>query len=104
MATTQLFSCLRQCLTLAFVAGCIGGSPALAISCTVVPVHPPSEAENAFLHSDYDRAATLYQTQLQQSPNDPGLTVGLAQVYLRQQKVKDAEDIVQKPSSNIMNP
>jgi len=30
--------------------------------------------------------------------------VGLAQVYLRQQKVKDAEDIVQKPSSNIMNP
>jgi predicted aspartyl protease len=81
---------------LAFVAGCIEGSPALAVTCTVVPVHPPSEAEDAFLHSDYDRAATLYQTQLQQNPNDPGLVVGLAQVYLRQQKVKDAEDVVQK--------
>ena len=83
---------------------CIGGSSALAVSCKVIAAHVPSPAEDAFLHSDYDRAATLYQTQLQQSPNDPGLTVGLAQVYLRQQKVKDAEDIVQKPSSNIMNP
>jgi predicted aspartyl protease len=58
--------------------------------------HAPSEAENAFLHSDYDRAMTLYQAQLQQRPNDPALTVGLMQVFLKQQKVKEADDVVQK--------
>lgn len=89
-------ACLRLCLTLAFVAGCIGGSAAFAVSCTVVPTHSPSEAERAFLHSDYDRAAALYQSQLQQSPNDPALTASLAQVLLKQQKVKEAEDTVQR--------
>jgi predicted aspartyl protease len=87
---------LRRCLTLAFVTGCIGGSAAFAVSCKVVPAHPPSEAESAFLHSDYDRSAALYQSQLQQSPNDPALTASLAQVLLKQQKVKEAEDTVQK--------
>ena len=42
---------------------------ALAISCKVSEAHDPSEAESAFLHSDYDRAVTLYQAQLQQQSN-----------------------------------
>jgi predicted aspartyl protease len=77
-------------------AACIGGRSALAVSCPVAPPHAPSDADEAFLHSDYDRAATLYQAQLQQKPDDPDLTVRLAQVFLRQQKVKEAEDVVQK--------
>jgi len=75
---------------------CIGGSSALAVSCKVIAAHVPSPAEDAFLHSDYDRAVTLYQEQLQQNPSDPALTASLVQVYLRQQKVKEANDLVQK--------
>jgi predicted aspartyl protease len=77
-------------------AACIGGRSALAVSCPVLAPHAPSDADEAFLHSDYDRAVTLYQAQLQQKPDDPDLTVSLARVFLRQQKVKEAEDVVQK--------
>jgi predicted aspartyl protease/Tfp pilus assembly protein PilF len=96
--TLPLFpSHLRRCLTIALVfAACIGTRQALAVSCAVVAARTPSDADEAFLHSDYDRAATLYQEQLQQKPDDSDLTVRLAQVFLRQQKVKEAEDVVQK--------
>jgi predicted aspartyl protease len=96
LTSLRLSAFLRLCLTLAFVAGCMRSSTAFAVSCAVVPTHPPSEAESAFLHSDYDRAAALYQSQLQQSPNDPPLTASLGQVLLKQQKVKEAKDTVQK--------
>ena len=89
--------CLRRCLTTAFfLATCIGGRSALALSCKVATAYTPSEADQAFLHSEYDRAVTLYQAQLQQKPDDPALTASVAQVFLRQQKVKDADDAVQK--------
>jgi len=92
-----LFSILGRSLTFAvLLTTCFESRSSLAASCTVAPVHTPTEAENAFLHSDYDRAATLFQTQLQQKPNDPALTADLALVYLRQQKVKEADDLVQK--------
>ena len=100
--------CLRRCLTIAFVfAACIGASSARAVTCSIVPAHALSEAENAFLHSDYDRAATFYQTELQQKPNDPALTMSLAQVFLRQQKVKEADETIetalaQNPKSAIL--
>jgi predicted aspartyl protease/Tfp pilus assembly protein PilF len=96
--TLPLFpSFLRRCLTIVFVfAACIGGRSALAVSCPVAQPRIPSDADEAFLHSDYDRAVTLYQAQLLQKPDDPDLTVRLAQVFLRQQKVKEAEDVVQK--------
>jgi tetratricopeptide (TPR) repeat protein/predicted aspartyl protease len=94
---TLLPSCLRRCLAIAFLlAANLGGVTALAVTCNMAAAHAPSEADDAFLHSDYDRAVTLYQQQLQQKPNDPALTVSLAQVFLRQQKVKDADDIVQR--------
>jgi Tetratricopeptide repeat len=54
----------------------------------------PSDAEDAFLHSDYDRAVALYQAQLQQKPNDTTLTVGLVEVLLKQQKVTEADHLV----------
>src|ERR1700733_1119024 len=73
-----------------------GGIPAAAVTCNVIGVHKPSEAEDAFLRSDYDRAVVLYQAQLQQKPNDPALTAGLAEVLLRQQKITEADDLVQK--------
>src|SRR5271163_727775 len=90
-------SCLRLCLTIAFlVMTCLVDHSALAATCPVLAAPTPSEADQAFLHSDYDHAVALYQAQLQQKPNDPALTASLAQVFLKQQKVKDAEDIVQK--------
>jgi predicted aspartyl protease len=67
-----------------------------AASCAVIGAHHPSEAEDAFLHSDYERAATLYQAQLQQKPSDPVLTAGLVEVLLQQQKVTEADALVQK--------
>jgi predicted aspartyl protease len=94
LPTSRLIRCL---LTIAFVfAGCIGDRSALADSCKIIAAYAPSEAEQAFLHSDYDHAVSLYQAQLAQKPGDPALIAGLAQVFLRQQKVKEADEIVQK--------
>jgi tetratricopeptide (TPR) repeat protein/predicted aspartyl protease len=94
---TSFSFCLRRYLTIAFLlAGFIGGDSALAVSCKIAATYEPSEADQAFLHSDYDRAVTLYQARLLQEPGDPALTASLAQVFLRQQKIRDAEDIVQK--------
>src|SRR5277367_5925537 len=87
---TLFSACLRRCMTIAFfVTACTGYRSALAINCKIIAAYTPSEADQAFLHSDYDRAATLYQAQLQQKPNDPELTASLAQVFLRRQKVKE---------------
>lgn len=71
--------CLRRYLTIAFlVAGFIGVHSALAISCKIAAAYEPSEADQAFLHSDYERAITLYQAQLLQKPGDPALTASRA--------------------------
>jgi predicted aspartyl protease len=78
------------------IAVCDGGSLAAAATCNIISAHHPSDAEDAFLHSDYDRAVVLYQAQLQQKPGDTELTAGLAEVLLKQQKVTEAEDLVQK--------
>jgi predicted aspartyl protease len=94
---THISFCLRRCLTIAFLlAVFIGDHSALAISCKIAAAYEPSEADQAFLRSDYDRAVSLYQAQLLQKPGDPALTASLAQVFLRQQKIKEAEDMVQK--------
>jgi predicted aspartyl protease len=89
------------------VAVCGVAIPAAAATCNVLGAHKPSEAEDAFLHSDYDRAASLYQAQLQQKPNDPTLTAGLVEVLLKQQKITEADDIVHKalaqnPQSGVL--
>jgi predicted aspartyl protease/tetratricopeptide (TPR) repeat protein len=98
LVPTLSSSCLRRCLTIAFVfAACVlGDRSALADTCKITAAYTPSEADVAFFHSDYDRAVTLYQAQLAQKPGDPALIASLAQVFLRQQKVKEADDIVQK--------
>ena len=69
---------------------------ALAVECKIAQPHPVSEAEQAYLKGNYDQAETLYQQQLQQNPNDAHLTVGMVQVLLQQQKVKEADEIVHK--------
>lgn len=84
----------RRCLMAALVLTV--GRAALAVTCPVVAPHAPSAADAAFLHSDYDQAVALYQGELQQTPNDAALTASLARTLLRQQKVKEAEDVVQK--------
>ena len=55
-----------------------------------------SPAELAFLHSEFDRAAVLYQEELQQNPNDTVATIGLIHTLLKQQKVKEASELIQK--------
>ncbi len=87
---------------LIMLAVCGRGSMAAAATCNVIIAHQPSEAEEAFLRSDYDRAVDLYQAQLQQKPGDTALTAGLAEVLLKQQKVTEAEDLLQK--ALIQNP
>jgi predicted aspartyl protease len=93
---TLFSSCLRRYLTIAsLLAVCIGSRTAQAVNCTIVP-YTPTEADQAFFHGDYDRAVALYQARLQQKPDDPALTASLTQVFLKQQKVKEAEEIVRK--------
>jgi predicted aspartyl protease len=60
----------------------------------VAKTHEVSDAEQEFLRGHFDRAATLYQAQLQNAPGDPLVTAGLVQVLLRQQKVADADTLV----------
>ena len=97
MSPNLSFSCLRRFLIIAFlIAACIGDHSALAVTCKIASTYTPSEADQAFLHSDYDRAIALYQAQLQQSPDDSALTAGLTQVFLRQQKIREAGDLVRK--------
>jgi predicted aspartyl protease len=60
----------------------------------VAKTHNVSEPEQEFLRSRFDRAAILYQAELQKSPNDPTLVAGFTQVLLRQQKISDADALV----------
>ncbi len=86
---------LRPIRTVALtVIACTTATTALAVTCKVATAATPSEADTAFLHSDYNHAATLYQQELQQKPRDPELTVKLARVFLKQQKISDADALI----------
>ena len=87
---------LRRCLIVAFFVAAVRGASATPVTCPITVAHAPSEADNAFLRGDFDRAATLYRGELEKTPNDAALTSSLTRVLLRQQKVKEAEDVVQK--------
>lgn len=76
------------------LAGC--GVRAYAVQCAVVHSHPPSPAEQAYLKGDFEHAVTLYQEDIQSRPNDSELILGLVHALLKQQKVQDAADVVQK--------
>jgi len=86
-------SSLRHLVAILVLTGC---AFAQSTKCVVVRSHTPSPAEKAFLDGDFDHAADLYHEQLQQNPNDSAATVGLVRVLLKQQKVKEANDLVQK--------
>jgi tetratricopeptide repeat protein len=77
-------SWVGRCFAISILLVVCGSNPAAAETCKVIGPHKPSDAEDAFLHSDYDRAVALYQAQLQQKPNDPTLTAGLVEVFLKQ--------------------
>lgn len=86
---------------------CLGTTTARAFSCPVATAHAPTDAEQAYLRGEFDHAATLYQTQLQQQPAEPHLIAGFSLVLLRQQKIDDAEALVRKalpqnPNSAIL--
>jgi predicted aspartyl protease len=89
----------RYCLGfLVFFAWAVPAS--YGLHCDIVAAHTPSDAESAYLHADYEKAASLYQAQLQQHPNDPEAVVGLVRVLLRQQKVESAVDVAKKGLSS----
>jgi tetratricopeptide (TPR) repeat protein len=84
-----------------------GSLPAFGVACKVAAAHAPSDAESAFLKGDFDQAVTLYQAQLKLKPDDPESIAGLVDALLRQRKVADAADLVQKalasqPKSTIL--
>jgi predicted aspartyl protease len=70
------------------------GQAGAAVNCSVASAHPPSPAQRAFLNADYDKAADLYRAELASQANDPDLTAELVRVLLRQQKAKEAADLV----------
>ncbi|HTF69692.1 MAG TPA: aspartyl protease family protein [Edaphobacter sp.] len=74
---------------------CQSAAPA-SVHCVVAPAVTPTEAQRAFLDSNYEKAATLYQGQLQGRPDDPSLTKEYSLVLLRQQKVHEADILVHK--------
>ncbi len=85
---------LKLCFTSVLGLSC-GGS-VWAVSCPVAAPHAPSDPEQAYLRSEYDRASALYSQALQASPNDPQLTAGLVDVFLKQQRLPEAEELIQK--------
>jgi len=91
------------------IAGLLSySSPAaFAVACKVAAAHAPSEAETAFLKGDFDQAVTLYQAPLKLKPDDSAAIAGLVDALLRQQKVAEAADIVEKalagqPKSTVL--
>ncbi|HTH52871.1 MAG TPA: aspartyl protease family protein [Edaphobacter sp.] len=90
---------LALCLFPAFLGLFFLSTPsgiAQSHTCPVTPAKDQTDAEKAFLKADYETAVKLYQAQLQTKPNDPELTAQLSQVLLRQQKVKEADTLVQE--------
>jgi predicted aspartyl protease len=85
---------LRRLVIALLLITCIGSRSILAANCKVA-TYTPTEADQAFLRGDYDHAVTLYQAQLQQRPNDPDVTVGLIHVLLKQEKIKEADNLIQ---------
>ncbi len=69
----------------------IVGVRAQAIECAAGTSREQTPAESALQKGNTDKAATLYQQDLANKPNDPELTTGLARVLMRQQKYEDAD-------------
>ncbi|WP_162601940.1 retropepsin-like aspartic protease [Occallatibacter savannae] len=69
-------------------------SAASAITCNVVKHGPPSEAQKALLAADFARAESLFRADLQKSPSDPAVVSGLFAALLKENKLKDAADLV----------
>ncbi|MCL2661244.1 MAG: aspartyl protease family protein [Acidobacteriaceae bacterium] len=93
-----MFDLFRNSTCLILVAAaiaCVAVNTAFAETCKIV-IAAPSEADKALLNHNYDKAAELYQAELQQNPNDPELTAKMVRVLLGQQKVNDADALVHK--------
>jgi hypothetical protein len=79
--------------------------PLFAVNnCVIVHHSAPSEADNAYLAGDFNKAEGLYQAALTNNPGDTDLAIGLVHTLLREQKLVDATTAVQasigdKPAS-----
>lgn len=84
---------------LAMGAGAWGAS----VSCPVAKSQTPSDARQAFLHADYDKAASLYEAQLKAQPGDPAIIEELTQTLLRAQKPDEAAGYVNTALADAPN-
>ena len=64
-------------------------------NCAIVHHSAPSEADNAYLAGDLNKAERLYQAALTKNPGDADLAIGLVHTLLREQKLVDAAVAVQ---------
>lgn len=94
----SLYAALRRFLTVLVLI--LSTSCSFAVSCAVIKHNPPSEADQAFLAADFDKAATLYQAILAKQPEDKDATRGLVHALLYQQKVGLAADTVKSALAN----
>lgn len=88
------FSLRSRFVVSALAAAVILAPLAHAITCNVVKHGPPSEAQKALLAADFPRAESLLRAELQKSPANPDAVSGLFKALLRQNKLKDAADLV----------
>jgi predicted aspartyl protease len=65
-----------------------------AVSCPVVKHNPPTDADKALLAADYAKAESLYIDTLTAHPGDVDATVGLVHAFLRERKLKNAEEVI----------
>ena len=82
-------------LVFVFAACGFAAGGASAVQCAVVHHAPISDADKAYLASDYKKAEDLYRAQLASSPGDPASTQGLVHTLLRDEKIPEAADVVQ---------
>lgn len=94
MPHSRVPSLCRLLSALVIAIGCT--SLAHAVSCPVIHAHELTPAEQAYLKGNFDQAATLYQEQLHHAPQDATAIAGFVRTLLKQQKVSEANDFIQK--------
>jgi predicted aspartyl protease len=89
-------SAVRFLTGLVFVLAACGFAVrnANAVPCPVVHHGLPSDADKAYLASDYKTAENLYRAQLAANPGNPEVTAGLVHSLLEEQKIHEAADAV----------
>ncbi|HKD61865.1 MAG TPA: tetratricopeptide repeat protein [Terracidiphilus sp.] len=86
---------LRIVFACAIFSAALGaGHRANALTCSVAKHAAPTDADNAMLAGDFDKAAGLYKAALTAHPGDADAQLGLIHALLRQQKIEEATAVL----------